>query len=565
MTRRHSTFFFFVFFLVVVSSCTTRYSRVPCTGAPHDKLIALTDAARDGVLPGPSSRAWFSFGDSALESAQERAIEVMVSAEGSEPVSISLAPVFASDVQHNGSLASVLSGRHISRLEGLSGTIKLSMIPFDDKQRIAGFAVERAGGGDTQVTITSVSVRQARTGWDVREGERWVGFGPEGGSARLGSLPESFPLEVPSHATMELVISPVPPSDAGIPTKPTRFSLVSRDTAFGFRSSPVPHIALVSGSLPQVSSGVLSFEPANPPVQAVRVSWYTPLSGKDPSNPFSPLLADPHTMLQWPQAAWRDSAREVFAWDRFPGIVIFDTANYLIQDLYFKRLAFFVEKAGYRGTLVSDSDMQGKHGFNAHDYRAESLAQFFDKARRENFQLNREELELRDILLTEGIIQHGSDGYTEGSGAVLSLSRQSAEYLRYLFMTHECFHGLYFTDPDFRSQVSQIYHATDERARIFLQTYFSLMDSLSYDLDDEYLMENEFMAYLLQQPVDKVGDYFTAVISERFLRYGGDREQADYIKESGARDFIEAATELEAYVFRRWGLAAGRAGLWFSK
>ncbi|HNQ98238.1 MAG TPA: hypothetical protein PKH81_09130, partial [Treponemataceae bacterium] len=237
----------------------------------------------------------------------------------------------------------------------------------------------------------------------------------------------------------------------------------------------------------------------------------------------------------------------------------------LIQDLYFKRLAFFVEKAGYRGTLVSDSDMQGKHGFNAHDYRAESLAQFFEKARRENFQLNREELELRDILLAEGIIQNGSDGYTEGSGAVLSLSRQSAEYLRYLFLTHECFHGLYFTDPDFRSQVSQIYHATDERARIFLQTYFSLMDSLSYDLDDEYLMENEFMAYLLQQPVDKVGDYFTGVISERFLRYGGESEQVDYIKESDAIDFIEAATELEAYVFRRWGLAAGRAGLWFSK
>ena len=57
-------------------------------------------------------------------------------------------------------------------------------------------------------------------------------------------------------------------------------------------------------------------------------------------------------------------------------------ASYEIQDAFFKRLAFFVEKAGHAGRIESLSALGGLHGYNAHDYRAEDLARFFDTARR---------------------------------------------------------------------------------------------------------------------------------------------------------------------------------------
>jgi len=60
----------------------------------------------------------------------------------------------------------------------------------------------------------------------------------------------------------------------------------------------------------------------------------------------APIPADPGKILSYPQASWRDKRYEVFRWDVFPQILIFDTANYDVQDQLFKRLAFFVEKAG---------------------------------------------------------------------------------------------------------------------------------------------------------------------------------------------------------------------------
>ena len=130
-----------------------------------------------------------------------------------------------------------------------------------------------------------------------------------------------------------------------------------------------------------------------------------------------------------------------------------------------------------------------------------------------------------------------------------------------MFVAHEGFHGIYFIDPDFRSKVAAVYRSMDSRATAFLESYFSLYDSLGYDTADAYLMENEFMAYMLQQPLDKVGPYFTGIIHERFLRNGGNPSLASYIAESGASEFVRAAEELNGYVFTRWGIAGGRVGL----
>jgi hypothetical protein len=267
--------------------------------------------------------------------------------------------------------------------------------------------------------------------------------------------------------------------------------------------------------------------------------------------------------VYWPQAAWRRADREIFRWDRFPSVLIFDTASYAVQDRYFRRLAFFVEKQGYRGKLWTDAELGSMHSFNAHDYRAESLAAFFSLAEATRFDLNPEETELRALLLKEGVIVRSGAAFVAGSGAVLSLSRESTGYLRFLFMTHEGFHGIYFVDPEYRAKVKEVYDSMDPRAIGFLQTYFTVVDSLGYDVNDEYLMENEFMGYLMQQSVDRVAPYFTGNISERYRRYGGKASLADYVADTDAAEFVRAARELESYAFSRWGITAGCLGRFF--
>jgi hypothetical protein len=265
--------------------------------------------------------------------------------------------------------------------------------------------------------------------------------------------------------------------------------------------------------------------------------------------------------LAYPQEAWRDSRYGLFRWARFPSILIFDTATYALQDRFFKRLAFFVEKAGFRGRLVPEEELAELHGWNAHDYRAEDLARFFNAARKEGFPLSPEEEELRAILLGAGILLDGGGELSPGGGAVLSLSRESPGYLRRLFMVHEGFHGLFFIDEDFREFSRRRWEALDGPAKRFLRSYF---DSQRYDLEDPFLVVNEFMAYCLQQPVSQAGAYFGDTLARRLYTTPWRRGALPPLEDAAegwpelARSFTREAEAFSDYVGRRWGFAAGR-------
>lgn len=274
-----------------------------------------------------------------------------------------------------------------------------------------------------------------------------------------------------------------------------------------------------------------------------------------------PLVTDPGMIPLWPQKAWRHKDYELFEWQQFPGLLFFDTADYQVQDDFFKRLAFFTEKTGYIGTLVSDKDLAGQHGFNAHDYRSETLAAFFTLAEKTNFPLNQKELILRDILLHNGIIRKAAAGYESGYGAIISLSQESAMYLRYTFVAHEGFHGIFFVSEDFRRQVASVYQNADPQSLRFLHRYFQLQASLNYNLDDTYLMHNEFMAYVLQQPVNRTGAYFADNLAQRGSMLRAEPELCGYIQTSKGEGFRLASEELSRFVFRNWGIEAGRVSL----
>lgn len=277
--------------------------------------------------------------------------------------------------------------------------------------------------------------------------------------------------------------------------------------------------------------------------------------------PLKPIMADPGLIVPWPQEKWRRQSYELFSWELFPSVLIFDFADYAVQDAYLKRLAFFAEKKGYTGKLISDSAMSAFHGFNAHDYRAETLAAFFDKAEHENFPLNESERQLRTVLFHNGIIVRTERGIEAGHGAIISISRQSTQSIRYRLLTHECLHGIYFTEERFRETVAAVFQQTDPRARLFLRRYFELYPSLQYDTDDSYLLQNEFMAYLLQQNSSQLRPYYVDRISWLRVMNKAEPELRAYIRKTDAEDFMQAAEQMSAFLYTRWGLKAGRITL----
>lgn len=274
----------------------------------------------------------------------------------------------------------------------------------------------------------------------------------------------------------------------------------------------------------------------------------------------TPITADPGLIPDWPQEQWRQPSYELFSWEQFPSVLIFDFADYSVQDAYLKRLSFFAEKKGFTGKLLSDGALTSLHGFNAHDYRAETLAAFFQKAEEEHFLLNKSELHLRKILFRNGIIIRTETGIEAGKGAIVSISRQSERDLRYRFITHECLHGIYFTEGSFRDTVTEVFRQTNPRATLFLRRYFEIYPALQYNTDDDYLLQNEFMAYLLQQSNDLLQQYFVQL---SWLRLMNTAEPAlcRYIRKTKVKDFMQAAMQMDSFLYTTWGVRGGRISL----
>ena len=188
------------------------------------------------------------------------------------------------------------------------------------------------------------------------------------------------------------------------------------------------------------------------------------------------------------------------------------------------------------------------------------MANFFSLVEQENFQINSYEEILKEILIANKIIQKYKNGFKAGKGAVVSFSRESPEYLRHTFMAHESWHGIYFTDEDFRNIVATCYNMFDEGSLNFLKKFWETQPGLGYDTNDEYLMQNEFMAYIMQQSFSNVRNYFLQVARRGSLNRI-QPQSAEYIHSTNAQAFVDAAEILNSYAFDNWGLACGRVAL----
>ena len=273
-----------------------------------------------------------------------------------------------------------------------------------------------------------------------------------------------------------------------------------------------------------------------------------------------PVRTDPGLILNYNKSAWRTLDYEIFEWDRFERILFFDTRNYNIQDNFFKRMAYFVEKEGYKGTLLTNEQLQGKHGYNAHDYSAASMANFFNKALQENFTLNKEEEILKKILLENDLIEFDGTVFIPNEGGIVSISQESAPYLRSTFLAHEGWHTLFFKDEEFRNFTSAVYYTMDQTSIQFLKDYFKSQPGLGYDQNDDYLMHNEFMAYIMQQNIKEVSKYFVHLANRgSVIKYTP--KLAAYVRKTEGKTFEDAALALNDFVFDKYQIIGGNITL----
>ena len=273
-----------------------------------------------------------------------------------------------------------------------------------------------------------------------------------------------------------------------------------------------------------------------------------------------PIRTDPGLILNYKTSQWRTTDYEIYEWDRFPQILFFDTRNYEVQDRLFRRLAFFVEKQGYKGRLLTNEELGDMHGYNAHDYSAQSMANFFNKAAEINFQLNEEELLLKRILIYNGLLEDDGFYVKANEGGLVSISRETPGWSRTNLLAHEGWHTIFFRDAEFRNFVSAVYYTFDPDSRAFLIDYFKSQPSLGYDVNDEYLMHNEFMAYIMQQRLSEVANYFVH-LANRGTVINYTPKLAAYVRKTEGQGFEDAAYALNDFVYDKYGIVCGNIAL----
>ena len=286
----------------------------------------------------------------------------------------------------------------------------------------------------------------------------------------------------------------------------------------------------------------------------------TKAAASEEGEVLEPIRTDPGLILNYKSSQWRTLDYEIYEWDRFPQILFFDTRNYEVQDRLFRRLAFFVEKQGYKGRLLTNEELGDMHGYNAHDYSAESMARFFNKATELNFPLNEEELLLKRILIHNGLFEDDGIYVKANEGGLVSISRETPGWSRTNLLAHEGWHTIFFRDAEFRNFVSAVYYTFDPTSRDFLIDYFKSQPSLGYDINDEYLMHNEFMAYIMQQRLSEVAKYFVHLANRgTVIKFTPDL--AAYIRKTEGRGFEDAATALNDFVYDKYGIVCGNIAL----
>lgn len=122
-------------------------------------------------------------------------------------------------------------------------------------------------------------------------------------------------------------------------------------------------------------------------------------------------------------------------------------------------------------------------------------------------------------------------------------------------MTHECLHGLFFTSNEYKSEIfNAFYELNDDE----LEFWKRLLDYRRYDVSNEYLLVNEFMAFSLQQPAEEVNEYFKGFLYKRMIAARPYEEDfVESFDSNYGNSFVNSVSKLENILYNHTGRIAG--------
>jgi hypothetical protein len=417
---------------------------------------------------------------------------------------------------------------------GGSGTIhrQLSLDTSFELHSVQLHAAPAAAAGSLELAGITVAPPSGTVA--VRGAELFVGSGitPRGGGRFDGTALSPVDLELAADLYPVAAVSDAPADGAPNPAEPWLLELglhnpgvPGGDVRVHLEGGGEQRSFLVTrqpgGQTVFLHGGEIGFQPrrvrldpAGPDAAAASVAGLLsaairPLPPGGPDQLPAAVPADLGTILRLDRAHWRREDFELYEWRGIPAatapLLIFDTATYAVQSELFRRLAFFVEKRGFRGRVLGDEDLAGLRGYNAHDYAAPDLARFFSLAQDQGVALNEAELLLRDVAVMHGIVQPDpAGGWRAGAGAILSISQASSPLLRDLLLRHEAMHGLYFTHAQYRESVWAAWQQLSEDEQRF---WTLLLAAVNYDIEYPDLVVNEFQSYVLQQDAARLAGF----------------------------------------------------------
>jgi hypothetical protein len=518
------------------AGCTARFEAFAFR-APDGASVAITQSRR----PPRGQEARFPQAAGAAASPVYRL---------AAPVAVS-APRQAFGLSYTGSLTgctlTILSDRRTAIAHAVlprAGDTRLRfLVPLERGARVWGWQLTASGGAQGSITLAGAGVGPFVHGFSIDGEELSVDGSVEVLSASAQGVEARITRETMDEMRRGIWLLGLATRDGAADGRAVFESEDGRSAAFAVEGTGPLRLDFARGSMEflpaavRFEGGLRSLDISQVPAEA-------------------PIPADPGTILTWDRSAWRKPDFELFSWTRFPRVLILDIATYDVQDALLRRIAFFVEKAGHAGRVEPAAALQGLHGYNAHDYRAEDLARFFNAAGKAPGGLSIEEKGLAQLLVDNGLLRQAADGFQTGDGCILSISRESAPYLRDLLLTHECFHGAYFSLPGFREATEAEWGSLSTLER---DVWVDYLASHAYNTADRYLVANEFQSYLMQQPREGVNGFQAVTLTRMRAHSAQSARLARELAAARPTAFLDQFDVLDRALRAAGGLSGGRA------
>ena len=203
--------------------------------------------------------------------------------------------------------------------------------------------------------------------------------------------------------------------------------------------------------------------------------------------------------------AHRATRPTALRWSANPLVWVLDFPTLELQGVAMNRAAALIEKRNTpRDRVLDDADLAAAIAsdrrtaadwYYGHNYRAADLRRMFALAAAQGVALNPLELWLREQVELSALLDRGRDA------AFLSIPAAGPaldQAMRASILMHELGHGQFFTLPFFAAHVLRVWQdGFTGSERLDVRRF---LGSEGYDVDQEEVMANEALAYLLYTP-----------------------------------------------------------------